>query len=194
VKGVPLSHRLVGYFQGIVGVLLVVEEAPRADRVVPNLHLRIAAQVDAAVSLAADLPIHPQLEVAIVLRRLQTLPLPVVNENAFLDRPVRQVFLIRFLLLRPQLLGRQLGPFGQLHEPLPTVEVLAVKEQLKPLRRLIIPRPRLLLLPPRARRQQNRPRETYQRKIFHEPCLHCFLVSLSSCDCPIERGNRTRQN
>src|SRR5262249_56927646 len=68
-EGVPLADRLVGHLGGVLGVLLVVEQAARADLVVPDLHLWVAAEVDAAVAPLADLPIDPQLEVAVVLGR-----------------------------------------------------------------------------------------------------------------------------
>src|SRR5207253_10869831 len=102
---IPLAHGPVGHGDGIVGVFLIVVQAAGADRIVPDLHLGIAAQVKAAVALGTDFPISPQLEVAVILGGLQTLTLAVVMQNAVLDSPVRQILLIGFLLFFRQLLG-----------------------------------------------------------------------------------------
>ena len=77
---VPLAHRAVGLLQRVLRPLLVVEEAARPGRVrlgVPDLHLRRAAEVEAAVSALLDLPVGEELEVAVVARSVQRLsPFP----------------------------------------------------------------------------------------------------------------------
>src|SRR5205823_3923780 len=80
----------------------------------------------------------PQLEVAVVLRRLQALALAVVVQDAVLDGPVRQVLFVRLPLLLGEFFGGQLGPLRQLDESLPVVEVLAVEQRLEPFRRSIV--------------------------------------------------------
>jgi hypothetical protein len=55
-----------------------------------------------------DLPVHVQLEVAVVLCRLEALSLAVVVEDAVVDGPVRQVLAVGLLLHPGQFLGRVL--------------------------------------------------------------------------------------
>ena len=86
-------------------MFLVVVEPAGAARIVPYLHLRIAAEIDAAVAFFADLPIHIKLKIAVVFCRLQALAFAVVVQNAVFHSPVRQVFLVGLFLLGRQLLG-----------------------------------------------------------------------------------------
>jgi len=68
---------------------MVVEEPAGADRVVPDLHLGAAPEVDARVALGADLPVDVELDVAVILGGDEAVPLAVVAEDAAFDgRPV----------------------------------------------------------------------------------------------------------
>src|SRR5262249_2221780 len=94
---------------------------------VPFFAFGISAQVKSAFGLLFDSPVHPPLQVAVILGRLQTLTLAVVMQHSILGRPVRQVLLIRLLLLFSQFfLGKRVS-FPDLYKALPTGEVLAVE-------------------------------------------------------------------
>ena len=95
VEAVPVAHLPVGDAERLVGVLLVVVEAARADAPVvvgvPDLHLRRAAEVEAAVALHGhDAPVDPHLEVLVVLLRGERVAAlePVEEEVAVADGPV----------------------------------------------------------------------------------------------------------
>ena len=109
---VPFAERLVGQHERVLAgrALLIVPESARALRLpefhglrvvlreVPDLHLRHAAQVDAAVALRQHLVINEQLEVAVVLLGREVEALAVVHEFAVLHLPVRVHVLLGDLL------------------------------------------------------------------------------------------------
>ncbi len=119
--------------QGLARPLLVVEETARADRVrfgVPDLHLRRAAEVEAAVSALLDLPVGEKLEVGVVARRAEALALPVEGESAVLDLPVGPHPLVGRGLGLGQLLRGHLRAGGRVgDEAFPAVEGAAVEER-----------------------------------------------------------------
>ena len=155
-EAVPLAERLVGQDERVAagGLGAVVEQAagalvgpaiplaPLLGRV-PDLHLRRAPEVDAAVGLGDGLVVDQQLDVAVFLVGGQVGALAVVDQLAVLDAPV--------------LLG-VLGPLGELLRPLlvahggelarvevghavPAVEVLAVEQGGEARRGGLRPRP-----------------------------------------------------
>ena len=99
-KRVPLAERLVGQDERVLaGVARAVVPEPARALVgahlgvarlgeVPDLDLRRAAEIDAAVGLGADLVVDEQLDVAVVLVGGQVGALAVVDELAVLDAPV----------------------------------------------------------------------------------------------------------
>ena len=130
---VPLPHRAIGLLEGLAGPLLVVVEAARSRRVrlgVPDLHLRRAAEIEAAVSALLDLPVGEELEVAVVAGGAEALALPVEGEHAVDDPPVGAHGLVGRRLGARQLLRRHLRPRRRIgHEALPAVERAAVEER-----------------------------------------------------------------
>ena len=101
VDTIPLAKRLVRQhqrvFAGGAGAVVPQSARPfvRAERefglfgVVPDLHLRAAAQIDARIRQRHGLVLDQQLEIAVVLLRGGVSPLAVVDEFAILDGPVR---------------------------------------------------------------------------------------------------------
>ncbi len=99
---VPFAERPVGQDERVPagGPEAIVEEAARAligpaiplapllGRV-PDLHLRSAPEIDAAVGLGDGLVVDLQLDVAVILVRGQIGPLAVIDQFAALDSPVR---------------------------------------------------------------------------------------------------------
>ncbi len=146
---VPLADGLVRDLRRFARVLLVVVEAAgtnlSADRRacgVPDLHLRCASQVDAAVAVLLDLPVDEHLEIAVVLGRAQTAALAVENEDAVLDLPVCPHVVVGFLLELGQLVAGQGGPFVGIvvrpfEQSLPAGQIFAVEQGFEPLRRLV---------------------------------------------------------
>ena len=99
---IPLAGRSIGLHERKTFVLFVVPQTARAflaRRVstwprsrIPNLHLRITTQINAAVGGRRDLLIDVQLKIAIVLRRAQAVSLAVELERAIRDPPVHRAF------------------------------------------------------------------------------------------------------
>jgi hypothetical protein len=101
VEAVPLAEGLVHELGGFLpSSFLLFQRPPEALvnapslnfvllRVVPDLHLRDAAQVDAAVAERQHLVIDHQLEVAVVFVGGEVQAFAVVDELAVLHLPVR---------------------------------------------------------------------------------------------------------
>src|SRR5690606_6981448 len=105
---------------------VLLPDVPR----IPDLDLRRAAQVEAAVGPGGNLPVAVELEVAVVLRGAEARALAVVDEGSVLDAPVG---VHRFVGFGPGLFQRVSGESAPLDrvvvdESLPAGEVLAVEE------------------------------------------------------------------
>src|SRR5690242_6365169 len=116
MERVPFARGLVSRFQRIDFRLVVVQTAG-ADLPllrVPDLHLRQAAQEDAAIPLGTDLPIQVQLEVAELVARLDVayLACAIVMDRAVAHYPVRERFFVGLELLLLSFFRRQ--PFEDL--------------------------------------------------------------------------------
>ena len=97
---VPLADRLVGPHERVFAVApgAVVPQAARAFvglhagitwvGKVPDLNLRRAAEINAAVSLGTDLEVDQELDVAVVFIGGEIDSLAVVDDHAVLDPPV----------------------------------------------------------------------------------------------------------
>ena len=140
-EGVPLAHRVVGEHERLARVLLVVVEAAGPDlrpdvcaRRVPDLDLRRAAQVDAAVAVLGDAPVDEHLEVAVVLHRAEVVALAVEDDHPVAHAPVVARLRVGLRLLGRQLLRRQLRPRDRvLDQALPAGQVLPVEDRDEPL-------------------------------------------------------------
>ena len=120
------------FSRGWLGPFLLLKRPPDPAGFglgVPDLHLRRAAEVEAAVPALLDLPVGEQLEVGVVALRAEALALSVERENAVHDRPVGPHGLVGRRLGARQLLGRHLRPRGRVgDEALPALERAAVEE------------------------------------------------------------------
>ncbi len=139
---IPFAKRLVGQYQRIL-TWVVGRIVPKptgsfvgADRelfllgVIPDLHLRRTAQIDAAVSLRYGLVFDNQLDVAVIFLGGQKRAEPIIDQFTVFDTPVLEGVLGvgRFLfgaILRAHC-SQHIRAFG-LHA-IPTGEVLAIKE------------------------------------------------------------------
>ena len=168
-EAVPLADGLVRQLRRLARVLLVVVQASGADlsagydpACIPNLDLRRASQVDAAVAAFLDLPVHEHLEIAVVLGGAEAAALAVENERAIGSLPVRPHVLIGLLLELLRLIRGQGRPFVRiviraLQESLPAGQVLAVEQGHKALRGLV---QRLLCGLARLRRECRQKRQS----------------------------------
>ena len=76
---VPTTGHVIRLHQGIADADLIIVQAAAAKFAlgifflpwIPNLHLRHAAQIDAAIALGRDFPVHQQFKITILARRLQ---------------------------------------------------------------------------------------------------------------------------
>ena len=153
---IPFAERFVGederVFAGRAGA--VVPEAAGAFvsaefefglfGVIPNLHLRHAAQINAAVGEGNGLVFHEQLEVAVVLFGRGVHSVAVVHQFVALDVPMRfaglrvdfhhRAFLVGvgpFLDLRRARLGRHREELAMIggRAAAPALEILAVEKR-----------------------------------------------------------------
>ena len=128
-KAVPLAERLVRLYQRISsgGARSIVEEAagselrapvPFAASLgrIPDLDLRVAAEIDAAVGLGDGSVLEPELDVTELLVARGVRALAVVDEFASFDAPVLLEFGLA-LLSGPRLAG------GIHHPDAPRVDV-----------------------------------------------------------------------
>ena len=106
-------------FVGLLGLFLLLKMPPEPIRSpdllqlqigIPNLNLRAAAQIDAAVAVFFDLPIDVQLEVAVVFVGAKILAFAVENDHAVFDAPMGLRRFVRQLLRRREFVGRQTQP------------------------------------------------------------------------------------
>jgi len=102
---VPLAGRAVGDVERLARVLLVVPQTAGAFRAVPDLHLRAAAEVDAAVALGLDLPVDEEVEVCVVAAGAEAVALAVEDERAVGDGPVGAHAGVGLFLRLGQLVG-----------------------------------------------------------------------------------------
>ena len=85
-KVIPLARWLVGDLQRLV--VLRIDAAGSHALVVPDFHLRLAAQEDAAVAAFGDLPVNQEEEVAEFLFTGEVLGLSVVRQDPAVGLPV----------------------------------------------------------------------------------------------------------
>ena len=140
VEGVPLADGLVDHLQRIVRIDFIVIQSAGADFVVPDLHLRAAAEIDAAVAVGRDLPVDPHLEITVILwryrcgcrgRRTPTRPSPPSNGPASAPSA--------FSLSRGQIFRFHGRPgLGVAHQAFPSGKILAVEEGGETRRRAIV--------------------------------------------------------
>src|SRR5271157_2373399 len=112
-EGVPLADRVARQGQGVLAGVpgAVVPESARAlvgtevgiagFGEIPDLDLRCAAEINAAVALGADLEIDEELDVAVILVGGQVDALAVVDDLAVFDTPM----LLQVLRIPGKLLG-----------------------------------------------------------------------------------------
>ena len=142
--------RLISHHQRFARAFLVVVQPARthhrvglATARIPDLHLRRAAQIDAAVALRQNLPFHQHLEVAIVARGGQAVALAIERQCALLHRPVVAHALIGLVLRGAQRGGREQRAFdgiivGSSQQPLPAGQIFSVKQHAESRRRHIV--------------------------------------------------------
>ena len=178
-KRVPLADRLVGLDErplaGIVGVV-VPQRSGAASRAVahfarvvhvPDLHLRIAAEIDAGIAVVVDhQPVHVHLEIAVVLGGGEVDALSVGNNLALcgIDLPVQVALGVplglfggEFLLGKERLGVRAVGALASA----PAGEVLAVEQRREAGGRMI----ERAVLGKGGHRQKDRDR--YEAEWFH---------------------------
>ncbi len=142
-EGVPLADGLVGHDQRVFARCAgaVVPQAARAFvgphasiaglAEVPDLDLRRAAEVNAAISLGTDLEVDQELDVAVVFVGGEIGSLAVVDDHAVVDAPV----FLHVLRAVGECLGLLVGPqcleLAGVHglQPVPAGEVLAVEQR-----------------------------------------------------------------
>ena len=119
-------------------------DAPRGlDRGIPDLHLRAAAQINAAVAILEDFPIDEQLEIAVVLGRAQAISLAVEHQGAVDDLPMVAHALVGLGLGGRQFVLRHLGPLGRIgDQALPAVEIPSIEQSHEALGRSVVGRSR----------------------------------------------------
>ena len=144
---IGLSAILVG-FDGFFWLLYSPPEPTPIgglDGRIPDLHLRAAAQINAAIAIRQNLPIDEQFEIAVVLGRAQAASLAVEFEGAVDDLPVGPHVLVGLLLRGGQIGGGRGGPLGGIFEgalgqPFPAGQVLAIEHRHEAGRRLVVSR------------------------------------------------------
>ena len=143
-EGVPLTGGPVRFHERVLGLgarrvvpepagaLLAAEfEVSLAGRI-PHLHLRVAAQIDAAVAAGLGKhPLHVQFEVGVVAVSREEHALAVIHDRAVLHLPVGGHVGVPLRLPLGSLLGRALGVFRRVEvRPAPPAgEILAVEER-----------------------------------------------------------------
>ena len=104
---------------------------------IPNLQLRASAQVDTAVTAFEDLPIHIQLDVAVILIGTEALAFTIELQDAVNDLPVLAHVVVSRLLCRGEFINRHRSPRLWIpHKSLPTGQILAVEQGCESLWRL----------------------------------------------------------
>ena len=106
---------------------------------VPDLHLRAAAQINAAVALRRNLPIHQHLKIAVILRGAKVVALAVKHDLAV---PTFQCSRMRWSALTcsaASSCGGHLGARGRIgHQAFPAAQILAVEQRHETLRRRVV--------------------------------------------------------
>ena len=190
-KRVPLADRLVGQDQGVLAgrAGAVVPEPARAlvgphagvARLgeVPDLDLRVAAEIDAAIPLGADLEIDLQLDVAVVLVGGEVGALAVVDDHAVLDPPVLLQVLGALLEGLGLLVGAHRRELARVHglHAVPAGEVLAVEEGHE-----VPAAGRIRAAPAPARRPSPRPRPTPATRMMQSRlCMMSYSRVVMGC-------------
>ncbi|OPZ63981.1 MAG: hypothetical protein BWY83_03288 [bacterium ADurb.Bin478] len=132
VKRVPLADRFIGFDEGFARIFLIVVQAAGALwplRGIPYLHLRSAAQINAAVAPLFDLPIHHHFEIGIVAAGAQALAFTIEIKDAVDRLPVLAHLLIGFDLRPVEFIRIHSDAFDRIfHQPLPSTKILAVEQ------------------------------------------------------------------
>ncbi len=101
---------------------------------VPDLHLRRAAKVDAAVRLGHRFVFDEQLDVAELLVRRRVRAGAVIDQLAVLDAPVLRKFLALLFQARLAFFALELRDRVRI-QAVPTREIIAVEDRAKAFRR-----------------------------------------------------------
>ncbi len=139
---IPLADRFVGDFERFAGIFLVVVKGAGADLTavlgwlgvrIPNLHLGRTPQINPAVAVSGQLPVHQQFKIRVILRRTQAAGFAIKHDLAAFRFPMPANLFVRRLLGRFALLGCQFGALDgivqwRLHQPFPAVEIFTVEQ------------------------------------------------------------------
>ncbi len=129
-------------------------------RIVPDLHLRIAAQIHPAVRVRHRLVFDHQFDVAELLLGGRIRPRAVVHQFALLHHPVLREFLALLLQVPLALLPLELHHQVRI-QPVPAGQVLPIEDRAKPFRRRRIVRAQRR---DREKNQSQRKRESEGRR------------------------------
>ena len=146
-KGVPLTKRSVSQHHRVfAGGTLTVVPKPTGSLVgidvpfaalfgvIPDLNLRVAAQVNSAVSLRYGFVVDHEFDVSIILIGREVHPMTIVDQLAFIHTPVlADILQILLSLCLPILFGH--GPeFSgiEVSHSMPTLEIFSVEKGLEP--------------------------------------------------------------
>src|ERR1051325_7506038 len=141
VEAVPLARQSVGAHERLGLSLLVVEQATGAALVllaserVPDLHLRHAAQIEAAVALLLDAPVAEHFKVSVIARAHEVVEaVAAIDDGALLDLPILPHLRVGLGLLGGELLRRKRRALGRVvvwahQQTLPAREVNAVEKR-----------------------------------------------------------------
>ena len=102
-KRIPLADGIVRYHGGLARVFLIIVKTTGADLMlfgIPNLDLRRAPQIDAAVPVRMNnFPVDQQLKILIIPQRGQAESLAVEFQDTVIDGPVLAHELVGLCLL-----------------------------------------------------------------------------------------------